>query len=206
MKPMKRAMDILIAACALAVLSPLLAAVAILIRMSSRGSVLFRQARLGLAGRPFEVLKFRTMIENAPDLRNPDGSTYSGAEDPRVTSIGRLLRNTSLDELPQLWNVLVGDMSVVGPRPDQLDQLRYYTEEDLVKLRVRPGITGLAQISGRNSIPWDLRRRLDCSYAQSWSLWLDIKIIAQTIPYVVMRKGVHQDSQITGGNAALPMK
>ncbi|MBL8231130.1 MAG: sugar transferase, partial [Bryobacterales bacterium] len=158
----------------------------------------------GLAGKPFHVLKFRTMIENAPDLRNADGSTYSGSEDPRVTSIGRLLRTSSLDELPQLWNVLVGDMSIVGPRPDQVDQLRYYTDEDLVKLQVRPGITGLAQISGRNSIPWELRRRLDCSYARNWTLWLDLRIMAKTIPYVVLRRDIHQNGDVTVPGAAAP--
>ncbi|MCS7026097.1 MAG: sugar transferase [Bryobacteraceae bacterium] len=193
MRAAKRLMDLVFAAVALILLFPLLAAIALLVWLTSPGPVLFRQARLGLEGRPFQLLKFRTMVHPAPDLRNADGSTYSGRDDPRVTPLGRLLRATSLDELPQLWNVLRGEMSLVGPRPDQVDQLQYYSRADLEKLRVRPGITGLAQISGRNAIPWEVRRRLDCAYASNWNLWLDLKILAKTVPYVILRKGIHHD-------------
>ena len=189
----KRLIDVLISLCALVLLAPLMLLIACAVRFSSPGPVLFRQARLGRYGRPFHVLKFRTMVENAEDIRNPDGSTYSGDDDPRLTAVGRLLRLSSLDELPQLWNVLRGEMSIVGPRPDQVDQLRYYSTEDYRKLEVRPGITGLAQISGRNTIPWEVRRRLDCEYVNSWNLLLDLKILASTLPYVLLRKDVNQN-------------
>jgi lipopolysaccharide/colanic/teichoic acid biosynthesis glycosyltransferase len=190
----KRLTDVLISIGALALLAPLMLLIACAVRFSSPGPVFFRQARLGRRGRPFYVLKFRTMVENAPDIRNPDGSTYSGDDDPRVTAVGRWLRSSSLDEAPQLWNVLMGEMSIVGPRPDQVDQLRFYSTEDRRKLEVRPGITGLAQISGRNAIPWEERRRLDCQYVKNWSFWLDMKILAMTLPYVLMRKDINQNS------------
>jgi lipopolysaccharide/colanic/teichoic acid biosynthesis glycosyltransferase len=131
------------------------------------------------------------MYTNAQDLRNPDGSAYSSDTDPRVTPVGRLLRQTSLDELPQLINVLRGEMSLVGPRPDQLDQLRFYSEQEKRKLLVKPGITGLAQISGRNNIPWERRKALDIEYVERQSFWLDLQILAKTIPYVLLRKDIH---------------
>ncbi len=182
--------DLLIASVALVVLSPVLLMCALAVRWSSPGPVLFRQRRLGHYGRPFFLLKFRSMINNAPDRRNPDGSAYTGEDDPRVTWIGRFLRRTSLDELPQLFNVLRGDMSLVGPRPDQVDQIRFYTETEKRKLNVKPGITGLAQISGRNNISWDRRKTLDVEYVDRQSFWLDLRILAQTIPYVLLRKDV----------------
>lgn len=198
----KRTIDIILSAAALLILMPLLLLIAVLIRLTSPGPVLFRQGRLGRHGRVFQVVKFRTMFQNAPDIRNPDGSTYSGENDPRVTAIGHVLRMTSLDELPQLWNVLAGEMSIVGPRPDQTDQVRYYTPQDHQKLQVRPGITGLAQISGRNAIPWETRRRLDCAYAANWNLWLDCKIIARTVPYVLMRRDINQKGDASKGSTS----
>jgi lipopolysaccharide/colanic/teichoic acid biosynthesis glycosyltransferase len=191
-RAMKRLMDILCSAVALLLLSPLIAALAIAVRVSSEGPVFFRQWRLGRHGAPFSILKFRTMVQNAPDLRNPDGSTSSGPADPRVTPLGRWLRATSLDELPQLWNVLIGEMSLVGPRPDQVDQLRFYTTEERSKLNVRPGMTGLAQISGRNSISWERRKALDREYVAHWSLEMDLAILCKTIPYVLRRADIHE--------------
>jgi lipopolysaccharide/colanic/teichoic acid biosynthesis glycosyltransferase len=135
------------------------------------------------------------MYDNAPDARNPDGSAYTGEGDPRVTRLGSLLRKTSLDELPQLFNVLRGEMSLVGPRPDQLDQLRYYTETEKRKLNVKPGITGLAQISGRNNISWERRKALDVEYVDRQSFWLDLTILAKTLPYVLFRRDVNTDVQ-----------
>ncbi len=187
---MFRLRDLLIASVALVVFSPVLLMCALAVRWSSPGPVLFRQRRLGHHGRPFLLLKFRSMFYNAPDRRNPDGSAYTGEDDPRVTGVGRFLRKTSLDELPQLFNVLRGDMSLVGPRPDQVDQIRFYTESEKRKLNVKPGITGLAQISGRNNISWDRRKALDVEYADRQSFWLDLMILAQTIPYVLLRKDV----------------
>jgi lipopolysaccharide/colanic/teichoic acid biosynthesis glycosyltransferase len=187
---MHRVPETIASALALIVLSPLLLAVAIAVRCGSRGPAIFRQRRLGRHARPFSLLKFRTMIHNAPDLRNDDGSAYTGSGDPRVTALGGLLRRTSLDELPQLWNVLRGDMSIVGPRPDQVDQLSYYTAAERRKLEVRPGLTGLAQISGRNRIPWSRRKELDVEYVERRCLRLDLEIMLKTIPYILLRKDV----------------
>jgi lipopolysaccharide/colanic/teichoic acid biosynthesis glycosyltransferase len=199
---MARVRDLLIVSVLLLLLSPLMLMCALAVRRSSPGPVLFRQRRLGLHGRPFWLLKFRSMIENAPDLRNPDGSAYIGAEDSRVTPVGRFLRRTSLDELPQLINVLQGEMSLVGPRPDQVDQLRFYTTEEKRKLDVRPGITGLAQISGRNNIAWARRKALDREYVERQSLKLDLSILLQTLPYVLLRRDVDNTGQPVGENHA----
>ena len=190
---MKRFVDMLGAGVAIVVLLPLIAAVALAIKLTSPGPTIFRQRRLGRHGEPFDVYKFRSMRINAPDIRNPDGSAFSGEDDPRVTPIGRFIRKTSLDELPQLFNVVAGDMSLVGPRPDQVDQIRFYDEREKRKLLVKPGITGLAQIAGRNDIPWKLRKALDVRYVDEQSLWLDIGILLRTIPYVLLRKGIHTE-------------
>ena len=194
---LKRLLDVSGSLIALLLLLPLLALIAVAVCATSRGPVLFQQQRLCLAGIPFAILKFRTMRHYAEDIRNEDGSAYCGEDDPRVTGLGRWLRKTSLDELPQLWNVLRGDMSLVGPRPDQMDQLRYYTPEDRTKLRMRPGITGLAQISGRNRISWERRRQLDSEYVNRWSLGGDIVILLKTVPYVLLRRDIN-----TRGNNA----
>jgi lipopolysaccharide/colanic/teichoic acid biosynthesis glycosyltransferase len=185
-----RLRDLLIASALLFVLSPVFLLCAIAVRRSSPGPIFFRQRRLGLHGRPFYLLKFRSMMDNAPDLRNPDGSAYTGGDDPRVTKIGRFLRQSSLDELPQLLNVLRGEMSLVGPRPDQEDQFRFYSETEKRKLLVKPGLTGLAQISGRNNISWERRKALDVEYVERQSFWLDLSILARTVPYVLQRKDV----------------
>lgn len=192
---LKRVFDFTVTSTALVVLAPIAAACALAVRFSSPGPVLFGQKRLGLHGVSFNLLKFRSMLHNAPDLRNPDGSAYTGDDDPRVTSAGRFLRKTSLDELPQLINVLRGEMSLVGPRPDQADQLRFYTGDEKRKLLVKPGITGLAQISGRNNISWERRKALDIEYVRRQSFWLDLTILAKTVPYVLMRKDINNDGR-----------
>ena len=187
---MSRALEVLLAAAALAVLWPLLVALALAVRWSSSGPVLFAQLRLGRHGRTFLLYKFRSMFYGAPDLRNADGSACTPGDDPRITPLGRWLRRTSLDELPQLLNVLRGEMALVGPRPDLADQLRYYSPEDRRKLEVRPGLTGLAQISGRNNISWQERKALDVEYVLRRSLGLDLAILGRTIPYVLLRRDV----------------
>jgi lipopolysaccharide/colanic/teichoic acid biosynthesis glycosyltransferase len=187
---MKRFLDVCASAVGLALLTPVLLALAIAVRISGPGPVLYRSRRLGLHGQTFDMLKFRTMTHGAADVRNPDGSTYSAPDDSRLTRLGRWLRRSSLDELPQLWNVLCGTMSLVGPRPDLPDQIRYYTPDDHRRLDVRPGITGLAQISGRNALSWEQRRRLDCEYAASRTFWLDLGILVRTIPGVLRSRGV----------------
>ncbi len=186
----KRTVDILVSVVSLIMLSPLLLLIALAVRHTSPGPALFCQQRLGRDGVPFTLYKFRSMFVNAPDIRNPDGSTFNAEDDPRVTSLGRFLRKTSLDELPQLINVLKGDMSLVGPRPDQVDQLQYYNAEEKRKLRVKPGITGLAQTNGRNNIPWEQRKRLDLEYVEHQSLQLDLRILLLTIPYVLAGRDV----------------
>jgi lipopolysaccharide/colanic/teichoic acid biosynthesis glycosyltransferase len=196
-----RIRDLLIVSVLLAVLSPVLLLCALAVRRSSPGPILFRQRRLGLNGRPFHLLKFRSMRHNAPDLRNADGSAYTGDDDPRVTRVGRFLRKTSLDELPQLLNVFRGDMSLVGPRPDQVDQLRFYSETEKRKLNIKPGITGLAQVSGRNNISWERRKALDVEYVNRQSFWLDFIILARTIPYVLLRKDTNTDVHNSNSDA-----
>jgi undecaprenyl phosphate N,N'-diacetylbacillosamine 1-phosphate transferase len=191
-RALKRAVDLLGSGIGLLILGPLvMLPCALAVKVTSPGPILFRQRRLGRNGKVFEIYKFRSMVVNAPDLRNPDGSTYTGEDDPRVTPVGRFLRKTSLDELPQFLNVLFGHMSLVGPRPDKDDQLALYSEEERDKLQVKPGITGLAQISGRNDISWERRKALDVEYVRTWSIWLDIKILVATVPYVLARKGVN---------------
>ncbi len=187
----KRAIDLAGSAVLIVLLFPLGCLCALAVGFTSPGPVFFNAPRLGKGGRPFLLRKFRSMYSGAPDLRNKDGSSYTGSADPRVTPVGRFLRQTSLDELPQLFNVFAGDMSLVGPRPDQVDQLRYYTEAERRKLNVRPGITGLAQISGRNSISWEARKALDVEYVRRRSLWFDLYILCRTVPYVLKREGVN---------------
>lgn len=187
----KRIMDLTICLGALPILLPLLLICALAVKFTSPGPILFRQKRLGQNGRAFEMFKFRSMYVNAPDLRNSDGSTFNAERDPRVTSAGKWLRKSSLDELPQLFNILLGDMSIVGPRPDLPDHMLDYRPQDHGRLRVRPGITGWAQIHGRNSLPLEIRRNYDLEYIARVSVWLDLQIILRTIPVVLVGKGVY---------------
>jgi undecaprenyl phosphate N,N'-diacetylbacillosamine 1-phosphate transferase len=198
---MARIRDLLIASVLLLVFLPVFLLCALAVRWSSPGPVLFLQRRLGRHGLPFRLVKFRSMYHNAPDLRNTDGSAYTGDDNPRVTRVGRFLRRTSLDELPQLLNVFRNDMSLVGPRPDQVDQLRFYTETEKRKLNVKPGITGLAQVSGRNNISWERRKALDVEYVDRQSFWFDFVILARTIPYVLLRKDTHTDAHNSNSDA-----
>ena len=190
-RAVKRAIDIALSGTAVVLLSPVLALIAIAIRLDSRGAILFRQRRLCRDAKPFTVYKFRTMIVNAPDFRNPDGSTFNAPDDSRFTRLGRFLRSTSLDELPQLFNVLLGSMSLVGPRPDQVDQAHYYTGDEWRRNLVKPGIAGLAQINGRNAISWAQRKQLDLEYVASQSLSLDLNILLRTIPCVLGSRNVY---------------
>jgi lipopolysaccharide/colanic/teichoic acid biosynthesis glycosyltransferase len=188
---LKRCFDIIVSLIALIVFSPLFLLIALAIKLTSKGPVMFYQERLCRGAAEFTLFKFRTMIVNAPDLRNPDGSTFNSATDNRVTRVGRILRSTSLDELPQLLNVLLGSMSLVGPRPDQVDQEEFYVGNEWKKNLVKPGITGLAQINGRNAISWAARKQLDLEYVERQSLSLDLEILLKTIPYVLNRGDVY---------------
>lgn len=195
----KRVFDLLVAAFSLVGLSPLLLLISVAIKLDSRGSVLFQQERLCRGAAEFTLYKFRTMIENAPDLRNSDGSTFNSPTDTRVTRIGRFLRSTSLDELPQLINILLGQMTFVGPRPDQVDQEEFYTGDEWKRNLVKPGITGLAQINGRNAISWAERKKLDLEYVGRQSLILDLQILFKTIPYVLGTRDIYISEEVSEG-------
>jgi lipopolysaccharide/colanic/teichoic acid biosynthesis glycosyltransferase len=172
-----RAVDVAVAALGLAVASPALAAAAVAIKLNDRGPVFYRQRRVGLEGAEFELLKLRTMEVGAEHK----GAGFAVDEgDPRITRVGRLLRRLSIDEVPQLWNVVRGDMSLVGPRPTLAYQVKRYTPRQRRRLEVKPGITGWAQIHGRARLPWEERIELDVWYVEHRSPWLDLKILART--------------------------
>jgi exopolysaccharide biosynthesis polyprenyl glycosylphosphotransferase len=184
---LKRGLDLAVAAAGLVVLSPILAAIALVIRARDGSPVLFRQTRVGLHGRPFRVLKFRTMGRDAEEryadvVALSDARAFKVTDDPRITSTGRWLRRTSLDELPQLWNVLRGEMSLVGPRPAPPREVAAYDLWHRRRLSMKPGITGLWQVTARRTESFDNRAELDLSYIDRWSLWLDFKILLRTIP------------------------
>jgi len=181
---LKRWLDLAVAASALALLSPLIGLIALMVRLRMGSPVLFRQQRVGLHERPFLIYKFRTMT----DARDAQGHLLPPAA--RITWLGRLLRRTSLDELPQLWNVLRGDMSLVGPRPLYVDYLPYYTQRERRRHQVRPGITGLAQVSGRNLLSWDEQLELDVRYIERLGLLLDLSILLDTAWKVLARRDV----------------
>ena len=188
---LKRFFDIIVSAVALLCLLPVLAILALWIKADSAGPALFRSRRLGRGGTPFTMYKLRTMKLNSPRLENPDGSCYAASGDPRLSRVGRILREFSLDELPQLWNVLTGQMSLIGPRPDEVAEARHYDSLFLEKLRVRPGITNLPAVSGRNSLTWRRRAELDKYYVDHLSLKLDLEILLRTPGVVLSRKGVY---------------
>ncbi|HEY7107409.1 MAG TPA: sugar transferase [Acidimicrobiia bacterium] len=188
---MKRVIDVVGAAVALVVLSPLLAVVAVLVRLRMGSPVLFRQDRPGLGGRPFQLVKFRTMN----DRRGPDGALLPDAE--RLTGLGRWLRRTSIDELPELLNVLRGDMSLVGPRPLLMEYLPLYTPEQARRHEVRPGVTGWAQVNGRNAVSWEDKFALDVWYVDHRSTKLDVEIVAKTVRQVVGGHGVSAPGHVT---------
>ncbi|MGL5614053.1 sugar transferase [Cetobacterium sp.] len=175
-------------------LFPLLLIIGSLIKIEDGGKIFFLQKRLGKDKKIFKIYKFRTMKENAPDIRLADGSTFNSDDDPRVTKIGKFLRRTSLDELAQIINVIKGDMSFIGPRPDLPDHLKLYEGEEFKKLLVKPGITGYAQVNGRNDLPWKERFKYDIYYAENWSILLDIKIIIKTVSIIFTGKGVNREN------------
>ena len=181
---MKRAFDVVVAAVALVLLSPVIAIIALLVRVFLGKPVLFRQTRPGLHGEPFEIIKFRSMF----DEFDADGNEIPEAD--RVGRFGRFIRTTSLDELPELWNVLNGTMSLVGPRPLLMRYLDRYSPEQARRHDVEPGITGLAQIGGRNAISWDEKFALDVYYVDHHSFWMDLQILFKTAGKVLQREGI----------------
>ncbi|MCU4420501.1 sugar transferase [Acinetobacter lwoffii] len=188
---LKRLLDIIIATIALIVLSPLYFYVAYKVRKNLGSPVIFRQVRPGLHGKPFEMIKFRTMT----DERDEQGNLLPNEQ--RLPKFGKMLRATSLDEMPELWNVIKGDMSIVGPRPLLMDYLPLYNEEQAKRHNVRPGMTGYAQVNGRNSISWEKKFELDTWYVENQSIWLDFKIMFQTAKKVLVKEGINQSEEVT---------
>ncbi|MEF2619212.1 MAG: sugar transferase [Clostridia bacterium] len=193
-KIIKRILDLLIGLIALPFVILITIIVAPMIYLNDKGPVFFNALRLGKDGKPFKMFKFRSMKVNAPDIRNKDGSTYNGDDDPRVTNIGRMMRKTSIDEIPQFLNVLLGNMSFIGPRPDPLDDMKIYTEDQKKKLSVRPGITGYNQAYYRNSVEQDEKFEHDVYYAENISFLLDVKIFIKTISTVLLQDNVYNDA------------
>lgn len=187
----KRIFDILGAVVLLPILIIILIPIGICIYMTDKGPVFYNAMRLGKDGAVFKMYKLRSMKINAPDLRNEDGSTFNGEDDPRLTKIGRFVRKTSIDELPQIFNIFKGDMSFVGPRPDLPEHMKLYVEDQNRKLEVLPGITGYSQANYRNSIEWKERIKNDIYYIEHLTLALDIDIIIKTISSVLVRKNVY---------------
>lgn len=188
---LKRLLDIIIASIALVLLSPLYAFVAYKVKKNLGSPVLFRQVRPGLNGKPFEMIKFRTM----KDAMDAQGNPLPDSE--RLTPFGKMLRSTSLDEMPELWNVIKGDMSVVGPRPLLMEYLPLYNEEQAKRHNVRPGMTGHAQVNGRNAIGWEEKFKLDTWYVENQSTVLDFKIMLKTVQKVIAKDDISAEGEVT---------
>jgi len=191
LKLLKRCIDVLGASIGVVVFSPILVIVALCVKFKIGSPVIFRQMRPGLYGKPFFIYKFRTMTDDTDE----DGNLLPDKE--RMHPFGQVLRKVSMDELPELFNVIYGDMSLVGPRPLLMQYLERYTPEQARRHEVRPGITGWAQVNGRNAISWEDKFKLDVWYVDNWSIWLDVKIIAITIKKVLSREGISQKGHAT---------
>ena len=195
----KRAIDALAASAVLIAAALPMAVIALLIRATSEGPILYRQLRVGKDGKRFTLVKFRCMVDGADEMRaelmaqhdTQDPRLFKLRDDPRLTRVGRVLRRWSLDELPQFWHVLRGEMSLVGPRPQMPDEVADYEEWHLQRLAVTPGLTGLWQVNGRSKLSFDEMVRLDLYYAEHWSPWLDIKIVLRTVPAVLLGRGAY---------------
>jgi len=190
----KSAFDVVAGICVLVIILPLFAFIAIAIKLDSSGPVLFKQQRVGINGKCFLIYKFRTMIENAENI----GAGLNIVDkDPRITVVGKILRDWSLDELPQIINIVKGEMSFIGPRPTLQYQVDNYSEHQFKRLCMKPGITGWAQINGRNNITWEDRIELDVWYVDNWSLWQDIKILLKTPKVVFSKDEVYSETGIS---------
>ena len=191
MSPAKRILDVVLASALVLATAPLLLAIGFMVFVDLGRPVLFRQVRPGLCGKPFSLVKFRTML----DLRDNEGQLLPNQA--RLTRFGKFLRSTSLDELPELWNVLAGHMSLVGPRPLLMEYLPLYNERQARRHEVRPGVTGWAQVNGRNTVPWEERFEMDVWYVENRTLWLDVRILASTIGRILTRDGISTPGRAT---------
>lgn len=197
----KRVFDIIIALIAMPFLGILLLIVGPMIYFEDKGPIFYNAPRVGKNGVEFKMYKLRSMKVNAPDLVMADGSTYNGEDDPRLTKVGSWLRKTSMDEMPQFINVLIGDMSVIGPRPDLKRETELYEGNEGDKLLVRPGITGYAAVYGRNSIPWKERLKLDVYYVEHLSFMLDAKVFFKTFSTIFKQEGIYVEQQSDASEA-----
>ena len=196
---LKRLLDLLIAAVLLVIISPLWLFIVLWIRLDSSGAAIYTQTRVGLGGEPYTIYKFRTMVQNADALMkaklenvtNLEDFVFQEKDDPRITSSGKFLRKTSLDELPQLLNIFRGNMSLVGPRPEVPDIVKHYTPEQRLRLNVLPGVTGLAQVNGRSELTLGRTLAYDVEYVRRWSFWLDLLILWKTFSVVFSGKGAY---------------
>ncbi len=196
---LKRGLDVLLSGFALLAASPVLIVTILLIKLEDGGPIFFRQMRVGYRGRLFGMYKFRSMVVNAEEVRRrleaanemAGGVIFKMKNDPRVTRVGRFIRKYSIDEFPQFWNVLIGDMSIVGPRPSLPGEVEQYSTEDRQRLLAKPGITGLWQVSGRSEIDFRGQVRLDIEYIRSRSVWTDVKLLLRTVPAVLLGKGAY---------------
>lgn len=197
----KRSLDLFLIVPGIIVLTPVLLVISLAVKIGSKGPLFFIQVRVGKDGRLFNVLKFRTMIPDAVE----HGGYFTSEDDPRITRVGTFLRRWSLDELPQLFNILRGEMSLVGPRPTLKYQVDEYTPRQMNRLLVKPGLTGLAQVSGRNNLPWGERIELDIEYIGKWSLLFDFKLILKTIESLLTRKGVYVENEELASEISDPL-
>jgi len=190
----KSALDVVAGVCFFIVILPLFVFIAIAIKLDSSGPVFFKQQRVGAKGKSFYIYKFRTMVVNAVNI----GAGLNIIDnDPRITVVGKYLRDWSLDELPQIVNIVKGEMSFIGPRPTLQHQVDSYTQHQRKRLNMKPGVTGWAQINGRNNIPWEERIELDVWYVDNWSIWLDMKILLRTPKIVFKKEDVYSDSGVS---------
>lgn len=198
-KVVKRIADILIGVCALPFLALITLAVGVAIKIDDGGPVFYKAKRIGKNSKIFDMYKFRSMIVNAPNWTNADGSTYNASDDARVTKVGRFIRKTSIDELPQFFNILIGNMTFIGPRASGAGALDTYLEDEVAKMEVKPGITGYTQAYFRNSISVREKRLYDAWYAHNVTMWLDIKILFKTVATVLKRENVYTNTDTVAG-------